>query len=171
VVSNTAWRRCALLQVLWRHVTRAGGQLIAPGVAPCRPVPVPVFSTSCQCQSCVDQLCFRPAASCQSCRPAVDGAMSTQLATRRDEVLWRGTGIPQSPAAKEDLRGYLGNGHIQRSFQYAVGVTDITVDLHRSYRCSQLLPLPGNVDIHGLTSMEHVALISPSPGYSVRDVI
>jgi hypothetical protein len=78
-VSNTAWRRNALLQVLWRDVDH--------------------------------------------------------LATGRDEVLWRGTGIPQSPAAKEDLRGFLGNGHIQRSFQYAVGD-------HIYYRCdSQVIPL------------------------------
>ena len=93
------------------------------------------------------------------------------LATRRDEVLWRGTGIPQSPAAKEDLRGFLGNGHIQRSFQYAVGD-------HIYYRCdSQVIPLfttltvIGDVAIHGLISMEHVALLFPSSGYSVRDVV
>ena len=114
-MSNTAWRRYARLQVLWRDVDH--------------------------------------------------------LATRRDEVLWRGTGIPQSPAAKEDLRGYLGNGYIQRSFQYAVGD-------HIYYRCdSQVIPLIttltviGDVVIYGLISMEHVALLSPSSGYSVRDVM
>ena len=114
-MSNTAWRRYALLQELWRD----------------------------------DDL----------------------LATRRDEVLWRGTGIPQSPAAKEDLRGYLGNGHIQRSFQYALGD-------HIHYRCdSQVIQLIatltviGDVVMYGLISMEHVALPSPTSGYSVRDVI
>ncbi len=114
-MSNTAWRRYARLQVLWRDVDH--------------------------------------------------------LATRRDEALWRGTGIPQSPAAKEGLRGYLGNGHIQRSFQYAV--------VYRIYyRCdSQAIPLIttftviGDVVIYGLISMEHVALLSPSSGYSVRGVI
>ncbi len=93
------------------------------------------------------------------------------LAARRDEVLWRGTGIPQSPAAKEDLRGYLGNCHIQRSFQYAVGD-------HIYYRCdSQVIRLIttltviGDVVIYGLISMEHFALLSPASGYSVRDAI
>jgi hypothetical protein len=56
LVSNTAWRCNAQLQVLWRDVDH--------------------------------------------------------LATGRDEVLWPGTGIPLSPDAKEDLKGYLGNGHI-----------------------------------------------------------
>ncbi len=93
------------------------------------------------------------------------------LAIKRDEVLWRGTGIPQSLAAKEDLTDYLGNGHIQRSFQYAVGA-------HIYYRCdSQVIPLIttliiiGVVVIYGLISMEHVALLSPSSGYSVSDVV
>ena len=86
-------------------------------------------------------------------------------------MLWGGTGISQSLAAKDDLRGYLGNGHIQRSFQYAGGD-------HIYYRCdSQVIPLIttltviGDVVIYGLISMEHVALLSPSSGYSVRDVI
>ncbi len=93
------------------------------------------------------------------------------LTTRRDEVLWRGTGIPQSPDAKEDLRGYLGNGHIQRSFQYAVGD-------NRSYHCdSQVIPLIttltviGDVVIYGLINMEHFALLSPTSGCVMRDVI
>ncbi len=65
------------------------------------------------------------------------------LAIRRDEVLWRGNGIPQSPAAKEDLRGYLGNGHIQRSFQYAVGD-------HIYYRCdSKVIPLITTLSVIG----------------------
>ena len=114
-MSNTAWRRYARLQVLWRDVDH--------------------------------------------------------LATRRDEVLWRGTGIPQSPAAKEDLRGYTGNGHIQRSFQYAVGD-------HIYYRCnSQVIPLITTltvirvVVIYKLIRTENVAVLFPYSGYSVRDVI
>jgi hypothetical protein len=31
-------------------------------------------------------------------------------------------------------RGYSGNGHIQRSFQYAVGDHKYAVEIHRSYR-------------------------------------
>ncbi len=53
-------------------------------------------------------------------------------------------------------RGFLGNDHIQRLVQYAVWVTYITVGIHKSYLCSQLLPLPGDVETYGLTRMEHL---------------
>ncbi len=52
------------------------------------------------------------------------------LAARRDEVKWRGPRWHcDSPATgcKGDLEVIWGNGHIQRSFQYAVGD-------HRYYR-------------------------------------
>jgi len=67
------------------------------------------------------------------------------LVTRRDEGLWRGAGIPQTPAAKEDLdviwATVTSNGHLNMP----LGVTDITVVTHES----QLFPLFGEVEIYG----------------------
>ena len=71
-------------------------------------------------------------------------------------------------------RGYSGNGHIQRSFQYAVGesmgitnmplrFTDHTVD-HNSYRYWDCCDI--RIDKHGAFSSA-ISFV----GYSVRDVI
>ena len=62
------------------------------------------------------------------------------FATRRDELLWHGTGIPQAPAVKEDLEVIwataISNGYFNMplgSYILPLGFTNHTI-VHNSYR-------------------------------------
>ena len=49
------------------------------------------------------------------------------LATRLDEVLWHGTGIPQAPAVNADLEVICDTVISNDNFNMPLGITDITV--------------------------------------------
>ena len=69
----------------------------------------------------------------RGCRTGCWGAMSTTMPPGETGCSGVALGF-SSDYLQGRPRGYLGNGHIQRSFQYAVGDHKYAVEIHRSYR-------------------------------------